>query len=83
MDQPNPSPKTNGAADPSRVVLEFPGTGRADLTARIEGQVTEGQLMAAAYFLDLWVQELRAARLAAAPQLAIARGPMPGVPKGH
>lgn len=53
------TPPRDGAdqgAAPSRIVLTFAGPGAADLGIALEN-VTPGQLMAAAWWLDQWVRQ--------------------------
>jgi hypothetical protein len=47
-----------------QLIIRYAGRGAADFTIKMEGGITLGQLLAAAGFLDLIAQEMRAAQFA-------------------
>lgn len=59
MTDPQQTPEPQPAAPASRITIDFPAAGAADPTIRLEN-VTPGQTMVAAWFLDAYAHELRA-----------------------
>lgn len=59
MTAPQQTPEPQPERPASRIVVEFPAPGAADPTIRLEN-VTPGQTMVAAWFLDAYAHELRA-----------------------